>query len=214
MEPVDPPFADPAATARLDAVSLRGLAHPLRMRLLAALREDGPATATMLARRAGESTGATSYHLRQLAHYGFVVEDRNRGTARERWWRAAQRYTWLDVPETPRDPGEQALAEGYLRAVADAHAARERAWVDGLATVDRAWREAATLSDFLLRLTPEEARALIADLYAVVARYREHDPERAAPAGTEAVVVQLEVLPRLAVATGGDAHPAGDDATR
>src|SRR5690606_19778936 len=50
-----------------DAMALRALAHPQRMRMLAMLRIDGPATATALAERMGLNSGATSYHLRQLA---------------------------------------------------------------------------------------------------------------------------------------------------
>src|SRR5918993_3162549 len=85
-----------AATGRevtLDARSLRGLAHPLRIRLLGLLRQDGPSTATLLADRLGLSSAATSYHLRQLAAYGFAVEDEERGVGRERWWRAAHEST-------------------------------------------------------------------------------------------------------------------------
>jgi predicted ArsR family transcriptional regulator len=46
------------------------------MRILGSLREFGPATASALADRLGESSGATSYHLRQLASFGFVEEER------------------------------------------------------------------------------------------------------------------------------------------
>ncbi len=69
---------------RLDARSLRGLAHPLRMRLLDALRVHGPATASGLAERLGESSGATSYHLRQLAEHGFVEDAPTARTSRTR----------------------------------------------------------------------------------------------------------------------------------
>jgi len=81
---------------RLDPRSLRGLAHPLRMRLLSTLRHDGPATASQLAEKLGESSGATSYHLRQLAAHGFVEDDPERGKGRERWWRAAKEGTRFD----------------------------------------------------------------------------------------------------------------------
>ncbi|HCU52172.1 MAG TPA: ArsR family transcriptional regulator, partial [Micromonosporaceae bacterium] len=53
---------------------LKAVAHPLRVRLLAALREHGPATATELAKRFQTDTGSTSYHLRKLAQSGFVAE--------------------------------------------------------------------------------------------------------------------------------------------
>ncbi|WP_242653142.1 winged helix-turn-helix domain-containing protein, partial [Intrasporangium flavum] len=54
--------------------SLRVLAHPLRSRLLGALRRGGPATATDLAAALGTNSGATSYHLRKLESVG-LVED-------------------------------------------------------------------------------------------------------------------------------------------
>src|SRR6478609_3560973 len=60
---------------------LRALAHPTRLTMLGMLRIDGPATATSLATRLGINTGQTSYHLRQLAHYGFVVDYHVRVTA-------------------------------------------------------------------------------------------------------------------------------------
>src|SRR5215212_5276227 len=94
----DLPGFDPAKDVVLDARSLRGIAHPVRVRILTSLREDGPATATGLAGRLGESTGSTSYHLRQLAEYGFVAEDTGRGVGRELWWRAVHRATYSDLP--------------------------------------------------------------------------------------------------------------------
>src|SRR5690606_41867226 len=54
--------------------ALRVLAHPLRARLLSALRRDGPATATELASALHTNTGATSYHLRKLADLRLVTE--------------------------------------------------------------------------------------------------------------------------------------------
>src|SRR5262245_33640111 len=71
--------------------AVRALAHPLRLELLDMLRFDGPSTATLLARRTGESSGATSYHLRQLARYGYVEEAPATGGGRERWWRYRER---------------------------------------------------------------------------------------------------------------------------
>ncbi|NUT30943.1 MAG: helix-turn-helix transcriptional regulator, partial [Streptomyces sp.] len=80
----------------LDARTLRGLAHPLRMQLLSALRRGGPATASQLAEKLGESSGATSYHLRQLAAYGFVEDAPDHGKGRERWWQAVHQGVRFD----------------------------------------------------------------------------------------------------------------------
>jgi hypothetical protein len=65
---------------------VRALAHPLRLELLDLLRFEGPATATLMARRVGES----SYHLRQLARYGYIEETPCQG-GRERWRRYRER---------------------------------------------------------------------------------------------------------------------------
>src|SRR5207344_1062402 len=48
------------------------LAHPVRFRIWELLRE-GPATATQLGRRLGESRGSMSYHLRMIAGTGIIV---------------------------------------------------------------------------------------------------------------------------------------------
>ncbi|WP_084533117.1 winged helix-turn-helix domain-containing protein [Nocardia fusca] len=64
------------------------LAHPLRQRILRALAENGPATSTALGAPLGENTGATSYHLRQLAQHGFIEEAPELAKGNERWWRS------------------------------------------------------------------------------------------------------------------------------
>jgi DNA-binding transcriptional ArsR family regulator len=71
-----------------DLDELRTLAHPLRQRILQHLGEHGPATSSTLGRALGESSGATSYHLRMLARHGFIDEVPERAQGRERWWRS------------------------------------------------------------------------------------------------------------------------------
>ena len=70
----------------LDDDAFKGLAHPLRVQIFDLLAIHGPHTASGVAERVGESSGVTSYHLRQLAKHGLVREVEGRGTARERWW--------------------------------------------------------------------------------------------------------------------------------
>ncbi|MFJ8738669.1 ArsR/SmtB family transcription factor [Embleya sp. NPDC127516] len=72
--------------------ALKALAHPRRQRILRELEAGGPATSASLARALALNTGATSYHLRELARHGFVedfVDPDAHG--RERWWRAVRR---------------------------------------------------------------------------------------------------------------------------
>ena len=177
---------------RLRAQTLRGIAHPLRVRLLSLLRENGPSTATRLAEQTGQSSGATSYHLRQLAAYGFVEEDDTRSAGRERWWRPVHRATRLDADDAREAPAE---AEAYLRAVAAQYADRVDRWLTEAHTMSRAWDEAATLSDYRLRLRADEAARLLAELEAVVAPYRRDEPDVAAPDDAERVVLQVQLLP-------------------
>ncbi|MGW8847033.1 ArsR/SmtB family transcription factor [Streptomyces xiamenensis] len=181
----------------LDAKGLRALAHPVRVQLLGLLRRNGPSTATLLAGRLGLTSGATSYHLRQLSAAGFVEEDEERGNARERWWRSVHRLTSFgDLTLRDREP-EATLA--FLQSVAVSHAQATQRTLNELDTMPREWRETLGLGDRLLRLTQQEARQLRNELDEVVARYR---PASAtgpgeAPEGAEGVQVVLHVLPDL-----------------
>src|SRR6476659_4931957 len=89
-------MSDPRAVNPSSA-GLRALSHPTRLRMLMLLRLEGPATATSLAQRLTLNTGATSYHLRQLAEHGFIEEDAERGDARDRWWKASHESTHTGV---------------------------------------------------------------------------------------------------------------------
>ncbi|MEV0973902.1 ArsR/SmtB family transcription factor [Microtetraspora glauca] len=80
-----------------DVEALKALAHPLRQQLLTRLQRRGAATSAMLATEFGEDRGATSYHLRQLARYGFIEEDTARSEGRRKYWRS--------IPQDLRLPG-------------------------------------------------------------------------------------------------------------
>lgn len=83
---VAPGTTDDGRPGELGPAALRALAHPLRIRILDLLPSHGPLTASKLGEIVGESSGSTSYHLRQLAKHGLVREVEGKGTARERWW--------------------------------------------------------------------------------------------------------------------------------
>jgi DNA-binding transcriptional ArsR family regulator len=187
------PGFDPSRDVVLDARNLRGLAHPLRVRIIGLLREEGPATATMLGRRLGESSAATSYHLRQLAEYGFIDEDAELGSGRERWWRARHRTTYFDPAKQVSLEGALLTAE-YLRSIVRAYAGRMEAWIDALPTAPDGWRDAGTMSDYRMLLTVEQARALVDKLDEIG---RSHPADADEPADPEArsVNFQFQVLP-------------------
>ncbi|WP_063735188.1 ArsR/SmtB family transcription factor [Streptomyces sp. RTd22] len=170
----------------LDPRSLRGLAHPLRMRLLGALREYGPATASQLADRLGESSGATSYHLRQLAAHGFVEDDPERGKGRERWWKAAQARTRVGTEELLRhpDPSVRGAMNTLLHEWATLHGQELSTWLGTQHEWPAEWHTNWDISDFTLRLTPTLAREMIDKVHEVINGYREKevdpDTERSA----------------------------------
>ncbi|WP_173052827.1 winged helix-turn-helix domain-containing protein [Phytohabitans houttuyneae] len=182
----------------LDSRQLRVLAHPLRSRLLSALRLDGPATATTLAAAMGSNTGATSYHLRQLAAVGLVVEDAEQGRGRERWWRAAHdSHSWYSR-DVAGDPDDRAAATWLTEYQVRLFAEMIAGWVRDHYTHPPAWRDAAEVSDFGLTLPADRLRALNDDLHAVIERY-----EREATGEGEQVLVFIAGFPRLPSAPGG-----------
>ena len=187
----------------LGTASLRVLAHPVRVRLLGLLREHGPSTATLLAGRLGLNSGATSYHLRQLAAGGLVEEDHERGNARDRWWRSVHRATYFDPYEVPE--ADRGAGAAYMAAIAAQYAGRIQLAARDVLELPPAWQRSSDLSDFRLRLTPDETAAIVNELHGVIARYRRADePAGDAAPDAETVVIQVQVMPQLAPAADGD----------
>ncbi|MFH8681695.1 ArsR/SmtB family transcription factor [Streptomyces lydicus] len=189
----------------LDAKGLRALAHPVRVQLVGVLRKHGPSTATRLAERLGVNSGTASYHLRQLGAAGFVEEDVERGNARERWWRSVHQSTWFNDPDLATREPEATTA--YLRSVAATYTLRTQRALNELQAMPRAWRDTFDMSDWPLRLTPEEAAALQEELRAVISRYRPDVPAEAAtaPEGAQRVAVITHLLPELDAPTASPA---------
>lgn len=159
------------------AEALQGLAHPLRLRLLDALKERGSATASQLASALGESSGSTSYHLRQLARHGFVEEDPEAGTGRERVW-IPRRGGWsLPVLDLAADPANAAAVDVVLRAQLRADQQRVLELMERARTWPREWQEATVRRESAVTLDPTRLGAMRAELDEVVDRYREVDPE-------------------------------------
>ena len=179
---------------KLDARSLRGLAHPLRMELFNALRRRGPATASMLAERLGESSGATSYHLRQLAEYGFIADAPEHGKGRERWWKAVDQGLTFDTTEFDEaGPELRGMAEIFLHEVAATHARELSNWLHTRERWSKEWSHATDMSDATLQLTPELGAELVTKMHALIKDYRgrvtDEDP------GSEQVRIHTHLFP-------------------
>jgi len=199
----NPPTAAPVARSIdvQDPRALRALAHPLRGRLLGVLRLDGPATATQLGYRLGESSGSTSYHLRQLAAYGFVEDMPGEGNGRERWWRALHRSTHWETADFLGDPASREVVDELLLLQVDQRRRTLAAYIDQRRGRSDDWEPAGSLNDYAMRMRPEDATAMADELNAVLARWSDAsesataDPHADGESDTGLVLVHLDVLP-------------------
>ncbi|MFK0146674.1 ArsR/SmtB family transcription factor [Streptomyces griseus] len=186
----------------LDTAALRVLAHPVRLGVLTLLRERGPSTATRVGEELGINPGAASYHLRRLASGGLIVEEPDRGTGRERWWKSAHRQSIHDPAAAPAERREAGRA--YTHAVALAAADRLRRAANEVPLLPPEWLDASTYSDFLLHLTPGDVDRMRAEIFEVVSRYRRGADE--APEGAARVALYVHAFP----VPDGNPAPAAD----
>ena len=208
--PTDPqtPQQPERTDAVVDATRLKALAHPLRIRIFDAL-SAGPATASGLGHLLEESSGATSYHLRQLAAHGFVEEVVGKGTARERWWQIPHTRQLLSGAELTGPAARESLqvfADEWLRLRFEAAADYRARAAAGL---EDEWQGHAEDVTDLAILTPDELSEMTEDLMAVLeawaTRTRGRDAER--PEGARVVEVQIRAFPRREAAGSGAAAP-------
>ncbi|MCZ2264429.1 winged helix-turn-helix domain-containing protein [Isoptericola sp. QY 916] len=167
---MEPTPERPYTHLELTAEAAKVLAHPLRSRLLGALRRGGPASATALAAELSTNTGATSYHLRKLASVGLVT-DTEEGRGKERLWAAAtQSHGWRDSDFGGDEDAQTAL--GWL--VRDYHRQFDTNyahWLDVQESWPKEWTDVAGMTDTWVDVTPEQAAAMADELEAVVNKY-------------------------------------------
>lgn len=200
----------PQESLQIDAQALRGLSHPLRARLLDELTLNGPATATILGQRLGESSGSTSYHLRQLSRYGFIETEPGRTGGRERWWRvrpggwSMKGHEFLSNPET-RPVVQTILGRYYQQRQKRFEDWNTLLWDRPDQPAVRRWKEAATDSNSHARLTPEETVEFSSALYDFLRSWGERFQDRTPEShpDTESVEVQVNVFPVFPEAGGG-----------
>ena len=180
----------------LGGAALRALAHPLRISILDELSAYGPLTATGLAARLNESSGVMSYHLRQLEKHELVREVTGRGTARERWWE--RRPGGIETPDA------RVFAPGSAERLATQLITNE--WVrgrqqnvheflvEGETAFEPEWLEAAASHTVNVRLTPDQLRALVADIDAAIHPYIDRYKADPSP-GSRPVQIHLDAFP-------------------
>jgi DNA-binding transcriptional ArsR family regulator len=168
-----------------DAKTMRALAHPVRLALLEALTDSPSLTATEAGERVGESPANASFHLRQLAKYGFVEEAGGR-TGRQRPWRLKHLgMRWSDVHEDP----EKARAGRALSQVMRSRyfERAQRAFEERLALPEE-WRKVTGVNQMRFYLTPDELAQLDKDMLdLMMERFADRRAHR--PPGTERVEI-------------------------
>lgn len=174
-----------------DLEALKALAHPRRQAMLQHLELHGPATSATLARALDLNTGATSYHLRELARHGFVQDIPERAQGRERWWRAVRRD--LRFPRRSRqDPRTRAVVDEMNRlAFASDLELFARAQLDADERGD--WADALPCSRGTIHVTPGELRDFFEEYIALLNRYKR--PEGELPPGARTMLTRFLAFP-------------------
>ena len=188
----------------LDARALKALAHPLRVRIYDLLSERGPQTASSLAALIGETSGATSYHLRALASHDLIREVPDRGTARERWWERPKGRGDMPGPTEAMSPSSRAAAQivttEFLRlrhqTLMEYINRPESEQPDG-------WKDAGLVMTSMLDVTPEQMAELKQELTAVVDAAVERYRGQESLPGTRRVSLRAEVFDLPAASSRG-----------
>jgi DNA-binding transcriptional ArsR family regulator len=188
----------------VNAPALKALAHPLRLQILRVLTLRKQVSVTGLAEELGETTGATSYHLRQLARHGFVEEADGDGPAdgtgnEEQRTAGRRRQLWQIAVDRVHMTGYEFLANAATREAAgfvlrEIQADRNRRMANWYATAlewSDGWQRASSDADMFIELNQKQTRALADDLAEVVKKYRMMKPGR----GARMIDVQYAVFP-------------------
>ncbi len=138
-----------------DPTTLRAMAHPLRLKLMNDLAIHGPATATELAERLEESPANCSWHLRQLAKFGFIEEAADLpAKGRNRPWR------WVPVGnrwgEGETSPEFELAGSELMTQLMGFELAERQAWEARRSQEPKDWHEAAFSVQSVAWLTADE----------------------------------------------------------
>lgn len=153
----------------LDTGALRALAHPLRVRIYDILSQYGPQTASSLAEQLGESSGATSYHLRALAKHDLIEEVEGRGNARERWWQRPVGGVSFANPDAMKTPSGRAATQLVMSEFFRLRNDQLMEFVQhGLTDEEPAWQESSMISTAHVRLTPAQSAELTRKIMALI----------------------------------------------
>ena len=148
----------------------------------------------------GESSGATSYHLRALAAAGLIIEDLDRRKGRERWWRRDPERVGL-ISSAPAEDPEYDAAVAQLESTMvgrDEDAIRRYIHQRRDGEHSDSWRETAFIGGWTVYATQEEVN----ELSEVVVRWlrARQRPEEEREPDTPLVYVTYRALPQTPTA--------------
>ncbi|MDP1877797.1 MAG: helix-turn-helix domain-containing protein [Actinomycetota bacterium] len=199
--------SDPTTITTIeDAHALKALAHPVRLDLLEAVGVHGPLTATQAAELVGESPANCSWHLRQLAKYGFLEEVPDAKGRQRPWRRTASGMQWSDTgPDAAFEAASRALTEVFIeretRLIRHAMAQPQPAgWADSpIAMQSVSW------------LTAEEIAQLEHQFWDILAAFRPRvtDPSQR-PAGSRPVRFMALAAPDDTLSVSPETPEPGD----
>lgn len=159
-----------------DAGTLRALTHPTRIALIEVLSIAGPLTATEAGKRVGESPSSCSFHLRQLARFGFV-EDAGGAEGRRRPWRMTRLGFRMSTVQD--DAATEIPATALASLIRGRQLERFRAWQQTEKSYPRAWRSGAINDEYVFWMTSEELAGVgerLRELLMPLLRERLEDP--------------------------------------
>ncbi len=173
-----PSSCDPTSPRRLtDPRAMRAVSHPVRLALLEVLTLHGPLTATQAGALIDESSTTCSFHLRQLAKYGFV-EEAGGGVGRSRPWRVVQLGFVID-PDLD-DAAGQVASQTLSSVVLDRQVSRHEHSRRVRSGYPPKWRDVGWQQETVWWLTREELDAVQVEIDALIHRFvdRLADPAR------------------------------------
>ena len=182
--PARKPPPQPESVVLSDPRSIRALAHPARLTILAELGEDTELTATELAERAGTTPSAMSYHLRALEKVGIVARAESRGDGRERPWQITNHS--IEIASTNPEataPAEELVIATLLDRVRHGFGA----WLRAQDDEPQEWRDVGSVRRARLWLTAAETQGLAVSLEALFDSYRDRRDPAKRPEGTRQV---------------------------
>ena len=187
-EPREKPYPSREIT---DPRAMRALAHPRRLDLLETLFADGPLTASQCAERLGGSPASCSYHLRQLATWGFV-EETGEGRGRERPWRYVPIGNSFGGGSTENQRAAAQLLSGIVN---ERRFAKAREFQATIERQPEEWVAVSHSDDYAFWATPEETDELGQQIMELLGTYQRRTFDGDRPEGSRLVQWLLYAFP-------------------